>query len=1855
MLISRVPEDESGAGEGHEGSDTIVDHAHEYQTASELFDLMARNQNFQPDEDETLTTRDLVLLYKNIDLGTKLMSNANEFKRKSPNQYVETIVYEDLESDSDLSEIYSTEDIHNVVLVNKERIDLLNNPPSLENTLCHKLGDLEIHSSDLTTQYDRKYLIKDSYIKDQLKNLNILPSCSEYDGSVLPASLLDYICCKRLEDNYNFYLDNIIKYVKHTIDQLKRISNGDYLTDKAKEKWKEVNEDETNTQDLKSKVLATSTSIPLYIERKMTGHATKWDDLVHSAVDIRSLSKILEKKIVIEVPKAICGSFKLFSKCYNDNLIISCKKDPQCAVIPEEAEESRVDVVLQLNRSDSGHVISNISSVMVLQKKPEITKTLPLPYKNEEDIVNTAVNDVKEKNISVTGSCEKQKIYSKTDDGEILSEKNVEYTTCPTFHTEVHQGKSHVKLFNNENDLSSKFQTPTQQPNYAHFYKRCNLRTEASCELIPSDELRLSIQRLSMQGSLPEEVFEDNTSFHTTNKRKSPTRKRIKSPYENKSFLIEEKKRKKLLEVRQRREKKKIALTENCKVNKHKYTKGVASPHTASSITKLSITNKSFYNSIYGHSAPESVDSSSKQSKIKGIKNRKDSILDDIARNFEINGDSIQRSQELQKQKYIDNSYYLDNPVTEVMYMEMKQKQSKEPQVNFSESTSAISNDFNMDLKIFSQLITPCVIKINVGDGSAAPSARDGNFQGYSEMIKNMEHNQMEKITSAHNIQQKVPDNSPKDEDEQRSEQCAEHDAKMSTSAEFRKSIDKIYELIKKLEKTEGTETKLFKSKFTAVAERNTGCGSSTIQYSDSGTSVKHHLASSNPSCFSFDKTNNPENSSKAENKKSANGPPTTVVPKVIISTKSQTAKVEEKINKKDRKKNSPTKNYNENPLRAISQLLHEFDNVQKIRTKSTTDAKISKKSEVNVTDGKADNVSRGASKHDNHMKDSSDQHSEKCARAGLYKDRRPKPPHAAEPFKYPHQPNHIENKPTNRSLRKKVVDIVDELKEAKGQAVRGPSKLNSRLNSLAQPKRTYVQAQIEEFQARYGKSIVTDRLRRLNAAPPSQVAERSGSPKHKKKNNVESDAPVKQSPSASPVLEKNLKKSTSANGRDSVSPTLVNEQCAKHSIVVETPQNLKKKMVAVESYLKNHYGRLTAATDSGDLMHDGLKSRVPLLPNDLDLPSISSPGEESSAIESKIHNIIDTMLPSPLALSVLTECNENSNQNESSSPSVSESSLKKDEAVNYENYSCYHHSRSTEMNDPLINFKHEGIVGDIIPEESDLSQDGEEQILTQSQNSLTELEKLENALYRRMSIGAFQKRLRLKNLTLTPKESTQQVLLLQSGDTNSVVLKSTLSKIKNVNNDGDLKTLTDLPKLDWSFAEFPMQISTVGYSFPHFQHLDFDLTSNNNNSLCEIDSQSEEVSESIPSLKSDKTSQCYKGGQSFPECAAQVDVKEFIRISSVLKISSTLITEKNDQTDVKKKEDEIHDVKNDTIKNVTQVMTKPTVAKEISIQTFESETNESTTKTVQSRSRDVDYTTSLDILVGLLNEIQKITTCQTQITTPDAYSDTEDQKKDIEHILKSTVALESVQKEARNIISISSLDKLRQLESNPSIYSFYLSNNGDKDFENKLVEFKPLFADKEVDAIVHEREFVNRCTDVPSRLFPITVSHSTSVSNTVLGVLSESSSQSVFAFNEHAAQHNSSYCKNIITLQKDENPKNYNNHLKKYVIKDIHMNENIQKPKNIDDQLAVRFRQIKPPEKNDKKVHKKKGLPQDANKQSLIPLYSNARTTNNQYVSNADFDPVMKMKRDILVTMYSVLVLTVFAALSFPEMLYRA
>lgn len=330
-----------------------------------------------------------------------------------------------------------------------------------------------------------------------------------------------------------------------------------------------------------------------------------------------------------------------------------------------------------------------------------------------------------------------------------------------------------------------------------------------------------------------------------------------------------------------------------------------------------------------------------------------------------------------------------------------------------------------------------------------------------------------------------VPLNSPNTD-----EQDYNEPKKLPSPVECRKRIDKTY----KLGKVEETENKTKNNKCVITIpkkiEDKEAQMSVTCQGSESGTSLRHRLPTSNPSSFSFDKNNIDEKPNNTH-KKAGNLSP--VAPKVVISSKSSIIpKTDLDNNRKCRKRigsNLPMK-VPENPLKAISQLLHEFENVQKARRKPDTEQRPAKKTEIAPNDGKGElRKNKRRSRLDKH----NDSQTERGVRLSP-KEKKPKQPKEMDVQKIPYQQIPVDDKHTDKVPRKKIIEMIDEAKEARGEAVRGPSKFTSRLNSLAQPKRTYVQAHSEEYHTKYGRTLMSDRLQRLAAAAPQSADRPPGS-----------------------------------------------------------------------------------------------------------------------------------------------------------------------------------------------------------------------------------------------------------------------------------------------------------------------------------------------------------------------------------------------------------------------------------------------------------------------------------------------------------------------------------------------------------------------------------------------------------------------------------------------------------------------------------------------------------------------------------------------------------------------------------------
>lgn len=516
--------------------------------------------------------------------------------------------------------------------------------------------------------------------------------------------------------------------------------------------------------------------------------------------------------------------------------------------------------------------------------------------------------------------------------------------------------------------------------------------------------------------------------------------------------------------------------------------------------------------------------------------------------------------------------------------------------------------------------------------------------------------------------------------------------------------------------------------------------------------------------------------------------------------------------------------------------------------------------------------------------------------------------------------------------------------------------------------------------------------------------------------------------------------------------------------------------------------------------------------------------------------------------------------------------------------------------------------------------------------------------------VCAIEKKLKIENFSMPPKDQMQKIyeLILQSDNsqsctdleyrvTNTVNTSISQSSHMMKSNSDIMKdmTLAGLTKIDFGFpTTISMPITTIGYCFPHYHSVPINSSSalipaiGTNINICASNS---ELS------KSDKTSQCFKGKvESVIEHAAQTECKIIAHNSTVNAASYTYAQPKE------------HDVlqcrpKTDIIELKTETEAGQTKESKVTEVLINSEkdcfiTNNSVdtlSKSPSSKMREVEYTTSLDILVGLLNEIQKITTCQTQITKPIRSSTTNvDQLIEFENVLKKSTVLKTSTKSVQKKISITALEELRQLDSKASLCSFYLSNNSDVNLMDKL-HFKdnvtkPVSVDKEVSVeLLSRKELTNVSTDVPSRFFPTSVNHATDITHSLIGILSEPSTPSMLTYGEHILHSNASLTslKKIIEL-----PQNLKNEV-----------QTIEDTRKIS-KISIKNSNLVSIERNEKKmvaICTTKNL--------------NPNPPTRYYIVESEFDPIMKMKRDLLVTMYSVLVFTVFAALSFPEMLYRS
>ncbi|KPJ14466.1 hypothetical protein RR48_13537 [Papilio machaon] len=1683
MQISHLSEDGSGAGE-------------KYYT-------------------NTVVQRDLVTLYENVD--TKQTTN-NKNSVRPPNQYVETVVYnEDQESEGSESDFYTNEDFYDVVLINKERIDLINSFPSLDKTLCQKFGNIAIqanHGSDCTDGI----LFKNPFRKEQFNSLNRMLSFGTFDGAFFSTSLLDFVCCNNLDDNSNLYMDNIIQYARRTIEQLRRISNGDYLTEKAKEKWKTLGnkyEERKNNEVVK---VASVSSNPLRIECNVDAFKTRWRDFIHSELDIRSLSKILEKRI-IKIPRLIYGSFTFLDKRCENNLVITCQKESEQAA-RDDGSKSQIDIVVQLKSSNTDNVGSEIESVLVIRKSLLSIKDeswLPLEFnslKSETNINNSVQNQLTLTEFNECKEDSNVRTFAKRDDNstdfafQCGSTKSSELSLC---------------------DITSLFTMATNDgtSNYSS-EKHCNndqvnIETQISCFRPAADDLFATIQKLGTQTVVLEETEETSLT-----KKKSPTIVRVKSPYENKSHILEEKKRRKLLEIRERREKKKKSLTENCKVTKHKHGKAVMA-QSSNSVTKLSITNKSFYTSIYGDKTSVAGTHSLKNSHIEPLDNVDDN--DDY---------SVKDVTILKKENRVGYGYYMDDPETAVMNLKCKNrhryntKQGKPP--NSSNSTTnfetfvASYNSSRSELKPQSE---PC-------------NSEKRAWSCCSEMLNN---------SPRENIDTNINNNSNK---------------KSLTSMECKKSIDKIYELMRKLSKVDSSESMYSSHKVTpADTSFNDSAKDKKVKVinTDSCASIKCQLIESNPSIFSFEEKNNETLYSDKSSKKS--GLEANSITKVIISSKPHIRAEKNETKPHKRVRIHSPENISKNPLKAISHLINEFDNIQKGRQRPAPEPRESKKTN-NFVETKAlprFNLPKKITRGENENKEGKlipNKNIFNNDTKNQYRNPMVRGKTLTEP---------IGNMSKIVEREKKVVDIVDEaLREARGEAVKGPPRQFTRLDSLAQPKKSYVNAQMEAMKPRYGRNYVP--------GPPAQVSQ-APRPVRQRRNEQEIIY-VTRSKTANNIAPKDKYKRVRRMPNNGTIEIVVPQMPApthKQRLVPEAPRT-SKKMIPFEYYQKKRPFTLSESVTSNNLLQNS-----------------------SVAIDFPVYKILQQTKDAPSSVATTSSFEDDSTEDNKlqydplqNEVAVSLSVINESKTTMSSNEKRNNFPETLASNDELVSICSDFIIDvfedkNILTAVSNITKnpEGNDVYKKESNNEIQaiysdtniphngivrRIDSLEKALYNQISQGTFPKRLKIKKLTLTPKQSTNQVLLLQCGDAHSMIENSHMSKKIHFGRNKSITSLINMPLFDSIqdryFAKRPVNITTVGYVFTKPKSIE------------------------IKSIENTVTASSRCMGVQTYVCPNNVKIDEY----------------SNDEKGVQTLQ-----INGDVSNNLNKTFKIEKVDKSTDLTKSHLNLNKiRENEKGMAKTENIENTTSLDILVELLDEIEKITKDQNLNAS---------KEHDMElHKPYKLLSKSHEHKPDKNICDMINVDLNRNIT-------------------KKINKTALNSVDKEV-AVNITKECVNECTETPQSLLANcnemgTNSHSANVTNlnrecidlvtnadsqistnknppnSVTGIVSQPSSNSLISLYDYR-----SYC------------------LRKFKVTPIHnydeCNNFIEKHKTL--------------EKNESK---------HPGKYEIIHVKNSAQRKNEGVRKDQKECDILKMKRDILVTVYSILVFTVFAALSFPEFIYRS
>lgn len=479
--------------------------------------------------------------------------------------------------------------------------------------------------------------------------------------------------------------------------------------------------------------------------------------------------------------------------------------------------------------------------------------------------------------------------------------------------------------------------------------------------------------------------------------------------------------------------------------------------------------------------------------------------------------------------------------------------------------------------------------------------------------------------------------------------------------------------------------------------------------------------------------------------------------------------------------------------------------------------------------------------------------------------------------------------------------------------------------------------------------------------------------------------------------------------------------------------------------------------------------------------------------------------------------------------------------------------------------------------------------------DSENELHQLENALYNQISTGTFQKRLKIKKLTLTPKHSIQESFVLNSGDTDTLLVKSTLSRKLELS-ETDMSELKAIPVLSNMIIHrtFPIQVSTVGYAF--LKHYDHSISKHTGNDIVNLKDKSSKMN-CIKHHSPKIIELCHKSFQ----CNMKLDAE--------LKSNNRNVLELTNEKYVGPEPSKV-----DCSSEITETIFKDHLKmKDLTLD----DKYKDTTSNIIAKSDNISTSTSLDILVGLLNEIKKITSNHANFVKHSNDINMNSKNKELE-ILLNNVPMEN---SCDNSSSVS-LTSLASKDQDPKNLSLLLNDDGNQlgclelakmptDNRNLLDNVKRICFDKEITVKISQTEFKHTFTDVPSQFLITTVNKSTDFLNSLTSTEKRCSRSVATLYDCSLLQFNSPIHKVTDLPKSSQEISVYNVPITPIVDENKYAKNN--------DCIM-------------KKIIKADNIIDN------IPF--------------SDFDSTMKMKRDILVTIYYILVLTVFTALTFPDLL---